>query len=129
MILSPADYPTIRTILRVGEIELPDATLALVMPLADREIKRMAPAWESYSGTDLEALQDAVRYLTAVRAAAFGATEEVAGFGFKIGERTIDTADLYGLAYAALAELGLTFSRNFGFAVQMQRSDGYTALA
>lgn len=125
MILSSADYDAIRALLAADTLLLPDATLDLILPITDREIKRLAPAWAGYTGDDLAALQDAARLLTAARLP--GLSSDVSGLGYSIKAATVSPDALLSLAYAALRALGLTFSTAHGFAVQGQRSDGYTA--
>ena len=126
MILSSADYATIRALLGVAADSLPDATLDLILPIADREIKRLAPGWADYSGDDLDALEDAARYLTAARTVVQVGT--VKGLGFEVTTKTPSADALMGLVYTVLEALGLTFSAAPGFAVQVTRSDGYTEL-
>lgn len=127
MILLPADYATIRALLGADATTLPDATLDLILPIADREIKRLAPGWAGYSGDDLDALKDAARYLTAARVVVQAGA--VKGFGFEVTTETPSSDALMGLVYAVLEALGLTFSTAPGFAVQVARSDGYTERA
>lgn len=134
-ILSAINYPTIRAVLRadLSSDDLPDATIDLFIGSADREVTRLVPAWADATGADLESLTDAAIYLTAERIVmAIPTVMKISGYGFS--EEVSDTsptaraAQLRAMAYAELLPLGVTRASSYGFAVQVARSDGYSAL-
>lgn len=128
-ILSTADDDAIRAALGVDSAALPDATIALFLASADREVKRLVAGWASLTGDDLAALTTAAIYLTAERIAlATPATTEVAGLGYKIVSKGVSAATLRALAYAELEGLGVVLTQSYGFSVPSRRSDGYTAV-
>lgn len=125
-ILDSGDYAAIRAVLGADSTSLPDATIALFLASADREIKRLVTNWASLTGDDLAALEQAAIYLTAERIAlATPETSEVSGLGYSIKTKGITGPLLRSLAYAELIGLGVTLTTSYGFAVQSRRNDGY----
>jgi hypothetical protein len=125
-ILDTTDYDAIRAVLGADSVSLPDATFALFLGSADREVKRLVAGWASLTGDDLAALEQATIYLTAERIAlATPATSEVSGLGYKMVQRGITPALLRALAYAELVGLGVVLSQSYGFSVLPTRHDGY----
>ena len=128
-ILDSGDYAAIRAVLGADSTSLPDATIALFIPSADREIKRLVPGWALLTGDDLAALEQAAIHLTAERIAlATPETSEVSGFGYSIKSKGITGALLRSLAYDELAGLGVVLTTYSGFAVQWTRTAGSAAV-
>ena len=129
-ILDSGDYARIRAVLGTDATALPDATILLFLDSADRAVKRLVSGWASLAGDDLAALEAAAVYLTARLIVLSQATGggKVSGYGFSI-ERTTPSADvLLALAAAELDALGVALPTAGGFAVQLTRNDGYTAV-
>jgi len=125
-ILDSGDYAAIRAVLGMDSTNLPDATIALFLGSADREVKWFVPGWASLSGDDLAVLEGAAIYLTAERIARGTPAMNVSGFGFSIDETSISADSLRALALRDLALLGVVLSSAYGYAVQSTRADGYT---
>lgn len=127
-ILDSGDYAAIRAVLGMDATSLPDATLALFLGGADREIKRLVTGWAALSGDDLATLETAAVYLTAARIAGAPSSSKVSGFGFSVEANTVTPDALRELAYLELAALGVERTTSYGFRVQAVRNDGYTAV-
>ncbi len=127
-ILDSGDYAAIRAVLGMDATSLPDATLALFLGDADREIKRLVTGWAALSGDDLATLETAAVYLTAARIAGAPSSSKVSGFGFSVEANTVTPDALRELAYLELAALGVERTTSYGFRVQAVRDDGYTAV-
>lgn len=128
-ILDTDDYDAIRAALGAESASLPDATIALFLASADREVKRLVAGWASLTGDDLAALEQAAIYLTAERIAlATPATTEIGGLGYKLVQKGVTPAALRALAYAELVGLGVTLTTSYGFSVTPTRTDGYADL-
>lgn len=127
-ILDETSYDAIRAALGVDATALPDATIALFLASADREVKRLVAGWAALTGDDLDALTQAAVYLTAERVALATPSTEVSGLGYSIKGKAITPDSLRTLAYLELGALGITLSTSYGFSVRTTRSDGYTDL-
>lgn len=127
-ILDSGDYAAIRAALGVDSAALPDATIALFLASADREVKRLVSDWAALTGDNLAALEQAAIYLTAERIALATPSTEVSGLGYSIKGKAITPAALRALAYLELEPLGVVLTSSYGFSVQTTRGDGYTAL-
>lgn len=125
-ILDSGDYAAIRAALGMDATSLPDATIALFLGSADREIKWYVPGWAALSGDDLATLESAAVYLTAERIARGTPSTKIAGFGFSVEGGPINADTLHALALRDLEVLGVVLSSSYGFAVQSTRDDGYT---
>lgn len=125
-LLNDGDYAAIRAALGVDSTALPDATIALFLASADREVKRLVSGWASLTGDDLAALEQAAVYLTAERIALATPSTDVSGLGYKIVSKAITPASLRALAYLELGAVGVTLSTSYGFSVRTTRADGYT---
>lgn len=125
-ILDSGDYAAIRAALGMDSTSLPDATIALFLGSADRELKWYVPGWASLSGDDLATLESAAIYFTAERIARGTPNTKVSGFGFSVEGTLISADTLRAMALRELEALGVVLSSGYGFAVQSTRADGYT---